>query len=427
MRDSEHRHISIRLVSEHCSGCVRCVRICPTEALRVRNGVARIREERCINCGRCLEVCPEEAIVPVGEGLADSGRFACRAAVVPASYPLQFSDPIDYACSKKALHLLGFSTVVEEAMVAPSSARMLRHYLKSNPELRPVISCASPSVTRLIQMRFPSLLPHVARVEPPLAIAARVARERAAAQHGCAPDMVGVHLVASCVSQIAEVYRPDGLYRHLFDAAVPFSLVYRAVRARCEDLGCAGSADIETHPGGLLWALADGEAMMVAGDGMKTLSVSGLRNIIDVLDQLDHHQHDPFDYITLHSGLLGGVGDSLNVKNPFISASRIRELVSCEDACCPRDDALFDRYLRGEFAMPLLEPRPLMQMNGDIKGALERIRRIQQVRNRLPGLDCSACGSPSCFALAEDIVSGEAGIEDCAIHVRNLYGSLPRH
>ena len=39
--------------------------------------------------------------------------------------------------------------------------------------------------------------------------------------------------------------------------------------------------------------------------------------------------------------------------------------------------------------------------------------QIEEIRQRLPGLDCGSCGSPTCQALAEDIVAGEAREMDC--------------
>jgi Na+-translocating ferredoxin:NAD+ oxidoreductase RNF subunit RnfB len=40
---------------------------------------------------------------------------------------------------------------------------------------------------------------------------------------------------------------------------------------------------------------------------------------------------------------------------------------------------------------------------------------IQRLHNSLPGIDCGACGAPSCHALAEDIVKGNASLQDCKI------------
>jgi Na+-translocating ferredoxin:NAD+ oxidoreductase RNF subunit RnfB len=41
--------------------------------------------------------------------------------------------------------------------------------------------------------------------------------------------------------------------------------------------------------------------------------------------------------------------------------------------------------------------------------------KIEQIRNRLPGIDCGACGAPDCDAFAEDIVRGLSSIEDCRL------------
>jgi Na+-translocating ferredoxin:NAD+ oxidoreductase RNF subunit RnfB len=40
---------------------------------------------------------------------------------------------------------------------------------------------------------------------------------------------------------------------------------------------------------------------------------------------------------------------------------------------------------------------------------------IQRLRDTLPGIDCGACGAPSCRALAEDVVRGRASIDNCLI------------
>ena len=40
---------------------------------------------------------------------------------------------------------------------------------------------------------------------------------------------------------------------------------------------------------------------------------------------------------------------------------------------------------------------------------------IQAMREELPGIDCGACGAPSCRAFAEDVVRGNAKREECVI------------
>lgn len=45
-----------------CSGCRLCERNCPTGAIKVTGGKARINYDMCNNCFRCVYVCPNNAI-----------------------------------------------------------------------------------------------------------------------------------------------------------------------------------------------------------------------------------------------------------------------------------------------------------------------------------------------------------------------------
>lgn len=49
---------------ELCTGCHRCVDVCPTNALAQVNNKAFLRyAEKCTYCIACEDVCPEHAIV----------------------------------------------------------------------------------------------------------------------------------------------------------------------------------------------------------------------------------------------------------------------------------------------------------------------------------------------------------------------------
>ena len=46
-----------------CTGCHRCVDICPTQALAQVEGKARLQHpDKCTYCTACEDVCPEGAI-----------------------------------------------------------------------------------------------------------------------------------------------------------------------------------------------------------------------------------------------------------------------------------------------------------------------------------------------------------------------------
>lgn len=50
-----------------CTGCGRCLEVCPTGAIRLADGVATVEASLCRGCQACLEACPTGAIFAVEE------------------------------------------------------------------------------------------------------------------------------------------------------------------------------------------------------------------------------------------------------------------------------------------------------------------------------------------------------------------------
>ena len=57
-------------ITDACSGCTACARICPTSAINgARDQVHRINPDECIECGVCGRVCPVAAILNEEKGV----------------------------------------------------------------------------------------------------------------------------------------------------------------------------------------------------------------------------------------------------------------------------------------------------------------------------------------------------------------------
>ena len=69
---------SVRLDKRKCLGCTSCIKVCPTEAIRVQMGKAKIMEDSCIDCGRCITACPHHAMISVTTPLAAMAAQAAR-------------------------------------------------------------------------------------------------------------------------------------------------------------------------------------------------------------------------------------------------------------------------------------------------------------------------------------------------------------
>jgi heterodisulfide reductase subunit A len=50
------------VIADLCNGCAGCVPICPTKAITMQDGKAKIDPFQCTGCGACIPICPQEAI-----------------------------------------------------------------------------------------------------------------------------------------------------------------------------------------------------------------------------------------------------------------------------------------------------------------------------------------------------------------------------
>lgn len=114
---SVYRH-SVSLESEKCKGCTHCLRRCPTEAIRIRDGRAVINTERCIDCGECIRLCPHKAKKAIYDPLESINNFKYKIALPPPTLYGQFDNLDDVDCMLKGLLDYGFDDVFEVACAA---------------------------------------------------------------------------------------------------------------------------------------------------------------------------------------------------------------------------------------------------------------------------------------------------------------------
>ena len=109
---------SVELQRNKCQGCVSCVKLCPTEAIRVRNGKAEILGDRCIDCGACAAGCPYHAFnvkTDTLDGLAD---YAYNIVLPAPSLYAQFPDNIPLESIWQGLHNIGFDEIFDVSLAS---------------------------------------------------------------------------------------------------------------------------------------------------------------------------------------------------------------------------------------------------------------------------------------------------------------------
>ncbi len=398
---------------DKCTGCNKCVKVCPTYALRVRNGKVVFDSARCVDCGKCIPSCPENAILPVYDNLEQIKKFKYKIAILTSSFSGQFEDIIGYKKAKKVILNLGFDLVLEESMVTGLTKKFIRQYLKEHSDIRPIISSDCPTIVRLIQVRFPILLPNLLHIESPVSLLSMFIREKISKEQNIDKKDIGIFTIVPCISQVTSVHQPEGTYKSYQDGALALKDIYCHVMRFYRDIET--TKDVEVYKNGLLWALSGKQAEQIQTKKIKTLAVSGIENVIKILNKIENHQLEYFDYIVLSNCTNGCVGGVLNVENPFVAASRIKRLTQEAKPKYFHDDNFLKMYKDGKFNVKPLKPRSIMKLDEDIVIAIEKMKKIDELIEILPGYDCGVCGSPTCKIFAEDIADGLVKLEDCPI------------
>ena len=412
MHTYEH---SVLLDSEKCTGCTTCLRHCPTEAIRIRDGHAVINTQRCIDCGECIRVCPHKAKLAVCSSLEDMERFKWKIALPAPTLYGQFDnlDDVDYVLD--GLLKIGFDDVFEVSKAAELVTAYTRTYLKIEGVKKPAISSACPAVLRLIALRFPSLSEHVIHMLPPMEVAARLARERALQNHPeLRPEDIGVCFISPCPAKASYVKNGFAEYKSSVDEVVSISDIYFHLISKMSKTDESLPSLSESGRIGIGWARTGGEATAIFNDDY--LAADGINNVIHVLDQVETGNIPPLDFIELNACTGGCVGGVLTIQNPFIAKARLQSLrrylpvsqnqISKEEAEYIPEMYLFDN---------LPEYAPISRLSDSIAKSMRMMADIQSIKGELPGIDCGSCGAPTCRAFAEDVVKGLTCPDGCPI------------
>lgn len=419
---SEYFH-SVRLAPERCKGCVNCIKRCPTEAIRVREGRAKITEARCIDCGECIRRCANHAKSAVTDSLDDLKAYKYNVALPAPSLYAQFSTETPISTILCGLISLGFDEVFEVAQGAEIVSEALREYIKRKDIKRPAISSACPTVVRLVQVKFPELIDNLIPIDAPVEVAATMVRSARSKELGLAPEELGIWFITPCPAKMTAVKQPLGAEKSNITGAIAISQIYgellKAIASTPRDAVCR-KATAE----GIGWAITGGEVSAVKE--INALVVDEIHSVSEILEQVAMGKLNKVDYIEAVACSGGCIGGPLTVENRFVAEHRMRrrlEKVRREDEASGVSPSKEYPELKAN-VRKAIEPRPIMRLDDDIFKAMYKVEVMEKTLKKLPGLDCGSCGSPSCKALAEDIAQGIASETDCVFKLRERVRDL---
>ena len=137
MSELDTSYLPVSIIEERCNGCMRCMRFCPTQAIRVRRGLAKIFSPLCLSCGECIKVCPENAILPLTDSFTLSENFDIRVAVPSPVLYSQFGDDVNPAHILAALRHIGFDYVCDIGSICELFSQGYHLHLQANRDRWP--------------------------------------------------------------------------------------------------------------------------------------------------------------------------------------------------------------------------------------------------------------------------------------------------
>jgi iron only hydrogenase large subunit-like protein len=414
-------HHALIVDDQKCIRCTHCVKVCPTEAIRIINAKVVIREERCVDCGECVRACPQNAIGIDHDDLDQINDYKYRVALFPSVFLGQFPDRISEDLVYASLLEIGFTHVYEVEQPIGILKDMLRKEIKNNTSKRPVISSFCPAIVRLIQIKYPSFTKNIAKIKAPHDLAAHFVLKKLS-EVGIDEKEVGLFYVTPCVAKIAAVKSPVAEKESIISGVIDPQQLYNKVMAIAEDVEAVDSSSLrkELTKEGIQWSLTHGEAWWQTS---RTMAIDGIHNTIKFLERLENGEVNDIDFVELRACDRSCAAGVLMNQNRFLTVERLKrrarrypsaEKKSQVSGANPHID------LEKKLIVDEINPRPMLRFGSDMEKAMERMQRARNIMCHLPGIDCGACGAPTCEALAEDMANGRAKMSDC-IFIQQLW------
>lgn len=410
---------SVTLDKSKCHGCTNCISHCPTEAIRVRHGKAKIIKERCIDCGECIRVCQSHAKIVAADDFSMLGNFKYNIAMPAPSFYSQFRGETSVNRILTAFIKIGFDDVFEVARGAEYISAATREMLRSDTLKKPVISSACPAVLRLMRERFPDLLGNVLSLVSPMEAAAMLAREEARKKTGLPDEDIGVFFISPCPAKVTSIKSPLTLEKSYVSGAIAAKDAFAKIRPIIETIDEELPLSVSGYEG-IFWARSGGECKGTGVDDY--MAVDGIHNVLQVLEEIDYGKVNNVEFIELSACTSGCSGGPLNIVNPFLASRRIAQQSKKKETVKTPENADVEKFSWKK----RVEGRQHSMLDDDLEIAMQKMEKMDEIYDRLPKLDCGSCGAPSCKALAEDIVRGFAGENSCIFIMREQITKLAK-
>ncbi len=395
-----------------CQDCYKCVRRCPTKAIKVIDGSASVIPSLCVSCGKCVEVCPAGA-KKIRNDVSIAKYLLKTKKTVIASIAPSWINSFDCTESEliEALKELGFSEVSETAIGAQMVSSATNKILKETKKNDIFISSACPTAVNFIKKFNAEYGSKIMDIASPLQLHCRYLHQL------YENEDIGVVFFGPCIAKKHEADRDP----NLIGAALTFNDLKDWFKEKKIKFYKLKSENQTFFPykaeEGCLYPLEGG-----------------------MIDTIKSKNNDD-EIIFLQLSGLQNIEDFLKVKTKNLDKKVFIECLACENGCINgpamgKDEKSLDDFIKvasyrkkykktsanRNVNVPITEHQnvafeyELTPSNDLIKEKLASIGKTSHEDE----LNCSGCGYQTCQDFAKALIRNKAEVEMCVSYMRQL-------
>ena len=406
----------------HCRNCYACIRVCPVNAIEVKNEQAQIIKSRCIVCGECSRVCPQKNRIIKSEISIVKSYLQNKEKVVVSIAP-SFSSIFGEESKKIpcALRKLGFSHI-EETIVSIDPIIEKYKLFANKSEDKNYITSFCPAMNNIIQKHYPSIIQNLIPVISPFIYHSRLLKEK----YG---KYVKVVFIGPCLAKKTEAYGENSV-----DAVLTFGELQKLFREYNINLEDVNEEPFdETYEDKLLVSIVGETSKFIKNEITKKdiIAVDGIEDCIKILEAMQDNRfkNTLFEMNLCKHGCLGGSGMPNDGMTYY---ERKRNLVNYADSIKKNNKYNSNKQSNNEINNKIdnkvsLNKNfdnlyfPLKQPNeNEIKEILYSMGKYKKSDE----LNCGGCGYTTCRDKAVAVYNGIAEINMCLPFMRQRAENL---
>lgn len=397
----------------NCKNCYACVRVCPVNAIEIKNEQARIIGERCIVCEECSRACPQKHKV-VNSELPIVKHYLKNKKKIVASIAPSFAAVFGMNSHKfpTVLKHLGFTYVEETLVGAPPIIKEYFKYINKDDN-KNYITTLCPSIINLVEKHYPDLIPNLIPSITAFACHGRYIKEK----YGKDTKVV---FIGPCLGK-----KDEGRFENSIDAVITLEELkrwFREENIKWENFE-ESSFDAVSHYNKVFPFISENTGYISDNTHKKeVVPVDGIEDCIKTIEAIRNNRVSNvlFDMSFCHDGCIRGSGiddDGLSTyerQQNILNYSKTYKEKYGDKIDHSYDDILFNIDLSKIFEskyVPLKEPS-----EEELKEILKSMGKFA----RMDEINCKACGYKTCRDKAKAVFNGYADTSMCLPYMRQI-------